>query len=93
MSQLEQQLRARRIILYPIVSEKTVRMIETENKITFAVALKASKRDIKWAIETLYDVKIEKVNTMITHKGYKKAYVKLAEGYSASDLAIKLGIL
>jgi len=52
----------------------------------------ASKDEIRRAIEILYDVKVASVNTARTVYG-KKAYVKLAPGYSASDLASKLGMI
>jgi large subunit ribosomal protein L23 len=45
------------------------------------------------AIRELYGVEAEKVNTLITKLGGKKAFVRLKEGYDASDLAIRLGIL
>ncbi|RLE51058.1 MAG: 50S ribosomal protein L23, partial [Candidatus Methanomethylicota archaeon] len=47
----------------------------------------------KWAIEKLFDVKVVKVNTLITPKGEKKAYIKLAPEFKASDIATRLGIL
>ncbi|MCS7112541.1 MAG: 50S ribosomal protein L23 [Nitrososphaerota archaeon] len=93
MPSIDEQLKARRVILYPITSEKAMNMIERENTITFAVDIKASKSDVKRAVKILYEVEVEDIRTIITHKGYKKAYIRLAEGYSASDLAIKLGMI
>ena len=81
------------IILYPLMTEVASRLIETENKLVFIVNIKATKGDIKRAVEELYDVKVEKVNVVITPKGQKKAFVKLNPEYKASDIAIKLGIL
>ena len=81
------------IILYPLMTEVASRLIETENKLVFIVNIKATKEDIKRAVEELYDVKVEKVNVFITPKGQKKAFVKLSPEYKASDIAIKLGIL
>jgi len=81
------------IILYPLITEDAVSLIETENKLTFIVDIKANKKEIKKAIEELYNVKVDKVNTCITMDGRKKAYVKLKPEFKASDLAIKLGIL
>jgi len=81
------------IILYPLMTEVASRLIETENKLVFIVNIKATKGDIKRAVEELYDVKVEKVNVVITPKGQKKAFVKLSPEYKASDIAIKLGIL
>ncbi|AAB98163.1 TPA: 50S ribosomal protein L23 [Methanocaldococcus jannaschii] len=80
------------VIKAPVVTEKTVRMIEEENKLVFYVDRRATKQDIKRAMKELFDVEVEKVNTLITPKGEKKAYVKLKEGYDASKIAASLGI-
>jgi len=48
---------------------------------------------IRRAVEELYDVRVEKVNVLITPQGEKKAFVKLHPDYKAVDIAIKLGIL
>ena len=37
------------ILLYPLLTEKSISKIETENKIIFIVSRKASKNQIKWA--------------------------------------------
>ena len=81
------------IILYPLMTEVASRMLETENKLVFMVNLKASKVDVRRAVEELYEVRVEKVNVLITSRGEKKAYVKLHPDYKAVDVAIKLGIL
>ena len=80
-------------INYPIMTEVTSRILETENKLVFIVSKKATKGDIKRAVEELYDVKVQRVNSTITPKGEKKAFVRLTPEHKASDLAIKLGIL
>ncbi len=81
------------VILYPILTEVSSRIIEAENKIIFAVGLKTSKKDIKKAVEDLYEVKVERVTTVITAKGVKKAFVRLHPDYKAVDIAIKLGVI
>jgi len=81
------------VILYPLMTEAASLMVEQENKLVFAVNLKASKDDVKKAVEELYEVKVEKVNILITPQGEKKAFVKLHPDYKAADVAIKLGIL
>jgi large subunit ribosomal protein L23 len=81
------------VILYPMMTEVSSRLIEKENKLVFIVNLKATKTDIKQAVEELYEVEVEKVNLLITPKGEKKAFVKLRPEYKATDVAIKLGIL
>jgi large subunit ribosomal protein L23 len=75
------------------MTEAASLMVEKENKLVFMVSLKAGKRDIKKAVEELYEVKVEKVNLLITPQGKKKAFVKLHPDYKATDVAIKLGIL
>jgi len=81
------------IILKPVVSEKALSLIEKNNTLTFIVNIKANKPQIKEAVEKLFNVKVEKVNTLITPKGEKKAYVKLKPEFKASDVAVKLGML
>ena len=81
------------VVLYPLMTESASLMVEKENKLAFAVNLKAKKSDVKRAVEELYEVKVESVNTQVTPAGEKKAFVKLHPDYKASDVAIKLGIL
>jgi len=81
------------VVLYPLMTESASLMVEKENKLVFAVNLKASKTDVKRAVEQLYEVKVQTVNTQVTPTGEKKAFVKLHPDYRAADVAIKLGIL
>ena len=83
----------RQIIKYPLMTERSVNMIEFENKLVFIVDRRFNKNQIAKAIKDLYEVEVESVNTSITRKGDKKAFVKLKEQYDASDIAIRLGIL
>lgn len=81
------------VIKRPIITEKFTRLKEKENKYIFVVDKKANKQEVKQAIEELFKVKVEKVNTAIfpgkkrrlgVHEGYrpdwKKAIVTLKEG-------------
>ncbi|MEM4330621.1 MAG: 50S ribosomal protein L23 [Candidatus Pacearchaeota archaeon] len=73
-------------------TEKIIKMIESENVISFICDRRVRKEDIKKEVEKLFNVKVEKVRTMI--KDNKKiAYVKLKKEFSASDLASKLKII
>ena len=78
------------IVKYPILTEKTIRLIE-QNQYSFAVDRKADKTDIKSYIEQLFDVKVISVNTSLLplrkrrvgkfigkKARYKRAIVKLA---------------
>ena len=81
-----------KVIVKPVVTEKAVAMIENENKLTFIVDKRATKGDIKRAVEEMFNVKVAKVNTLITMRGEKKAYVKLKPEYSASEVAARIGL-
>ncbi len=81
------------VIIRIHMSEKASRLLEEENTLTLIVRRDATKPDIKKAVEILYDVKVDKVRTLITPKGEKKAYVKLAKEYNAAELASKLGLV
>lgn len=81
------------VLEHPIVSEKAVSMIETENKIVFKVNKDADKYDIKDAVEKIYNVKVLAVNVVNDTKGQKKAIVKLDPKFKATELASKLGMV
>ncbi|MCS7106151.1 MAG: 50S ribosomal protein L23 [Candidatus Aenigmarchaeota archaeon] len=82
-----------KVLRYPYLTEKSISLVEKENKIVFIVDRKATKKEIKEAFEKLFEVKVEKVNTEITLKGEKKAYIKLKPEYKAIDVAMKLGMV
>ena len=78
--------------MIPLVTEKAVMMIESQNVLTFRVDKEKSKEEIKKEIADLFDVKVEKVRTLI--RGNKKyVYVKLKKEFPAIDIATKLGII
>ncbi|MCD6522839.1 MAG: 50S ribosomal protein L23 [Candidatus Diapherotrites archaeon] len=81
------------VVNHPLLSEKAVDLIEKENKLVFIVDKNATKSEIKEAVEKLYDVKVDAVNTLIDSKGRKKAFVRLSKESSASELATKLNII
>jgi large subunit ribosomal protein L23 len=81
------------VISYPLMTESASLMVERDNKLIFVVNFKAEKSDVKKAVEELYEVKVSKVNLLITPEGVKKAFVRLSPEFKASDVAIKLGIL
>ena len=72
---------AQDIILRPIITEESM-MGTADKKYTFKVAKTASKSEIKDAVEQLFGVKVEKVNTM-NCKGHLRRYGRY-EGYTAS---------
>lgn len=52
------------VILRPVVSEKSYALIDTNGQYTFEVAPGANKTEIKLAIEQIFGVKVDKINTM-----------------------------
>ncbi len=81
------------IIKFPLSTEKSIRQIEFDNKLTFVVDRKASKPEIKRAVEELFKVKVMKINTQNSFKGQKRAYVKLSPESLASDVSADLGLI
>lgn len=76
-----------------VVTEKALRLAERENKIVVIVDREATKKQIADEVKRLYGVKVVKVNTLITPRGEKKAYVKLAPEHNAMDLLSRVGVL
>ncbi len=81
------------IIKYPLTTEKSVKFVEQENKLTFIVDKKSNKIEIMNAIEKMFKVKVIKINTTILTDGTKKAYVKLAKESNARDVITKMGLM
>lgn len=84
---------ARDIIIRPIITEKTMAMMDADNKITFEVAKGANKTQVRQAVEEIFNVKVEKVNILNCRpktkrmgkyvgktRAVRKAIVKLPEG-------------
>lgn len=82
------------VLVRPLVTEKSTRIAE-QNKVVFAIAPSATKRDVKQAVESLFNVTVKKVNTMNVEgkikrfrgnlgqrRDTRKAIVTLAEGQS-----------
>ncbi|MEW5761053.1 MAG: 50S ribosomal protein L23 [Candidatus Thermoplasmatota archaeon] len=78
-------------IMHPYISEKTMLILGKENKLEFKVRRNAKKDEIKKAVEKMFEVKVEKVNTYISKKG-KHAIVKLKKGYSAEEIGMRIGV-
>jgi large subunit ribosomal protein L23 len=78
---------------YPHLAEKSMKMVESENKLVFMVRRNSRKKEIREAIENAFNVKVARVNFEITMKGEKKAYVKLRPEFSASDIATRMGMV
>lgn len=80
------------IIVKPHITEKTMNLIDQNNELVFVVKRDSSKGEIKDAFEELFDQEVLRVNTHITPKGLKLAYIKLAGENEAEDVAVKMGV-
>jgi len=75
--------RPEEIIIRPIITEKSNRLMEEYKKYTFEVALDATKHEIKYAVEQLFKVPVLKVNTMIVKPRKKRVFGKIRKyGYT-----------
>jgi ribosomal protein uL23 len=81
------------IVKYPLSTEKSIRLMEAENKLIFVVDLKATKPEIKKAVEEMFKAKVISVNTFIAAKGEKKAYIKFSKDTPAIDIATNMGLM
>lgn len=86
-------MEANEVIKYPLSTEKSIRLMESENKLVFVVDRKARKQDIKKAVEELFKAKVVNVNTFIGPKGDKRAYVRFSDETPAIDIATNLGLM
>ena len=88
------QERLMKVLLSPVISEKSTRVADSHRQFVFKVDKRASKPDVRKAVELMFDVKVDNVQTSnmrgkIKRHGnatgkradWKKAYVTLAEGH------------
>lgn len=80
-------------VLFPLSTEKAIRLLENENKLIFITDRKMSKSEIKADLEEQFNIKITKVNTSINREGKKRAVVTLSPDYLALDVATNLGLM
>jgi large subunit ribosomal protein L23 len=80
-----------RILLHAYVTEKSMDEMERQNKLEFVVDHRATRAEIKRAIEELYNCKVAKVNTKIVRTG-KIATVKFKPEYSSEDIGSRAGV-
>ena len=79
------------VIETPVATEKTMLLIEKENKLTFRVRKSATKDQVSREVEERFSVKVDSVNVLFDKKG-KKAVVKLKEGFSAEEIGTRIVI-
>ena len=75
------------VIVAPVVTEKAT-VASEHNKVVFRVAAKATKPQIKEAVEKLFDVKVKKVNTLV-----RKGKLKMSRGSRGIQSDVKRAIV
>lgn len=96
------QERLMKVLLAPIVSEKSTRLADTSRQFVFKVMTDASKPEIRKAVELMFDVKVDGVQvsnmrgktkrfgqTTGKRADWKKAYVTLAEGHDIDFMGVE----
>ena len=79
------------VVFHPVVTEKTMMLMDRNNSLEFSVRRKSTKPQIRSAIETLFECEVESVNTRITKDG-KRAIVKFGGETSAEDIGMRIGV-
>ncbi|MBI4151312.1 50S ribosomal protein L23 [Candidatus Woesearchaeota archaeon] len=80
------------VIKHPLATEKSIRMMESANTLVFMVDIKATKFQIKEAVEKQFTAKVLAVRTNIRNSE-KRAYVRFAKETPAIDIATNLGLM
>lgn len=81
------------VIKFVLMTEKSIRMVELQNKLVFIVNRPAKRPQIKQAIENAFGSPISGITVLVDQAGRKKAFVKFKNAGAAGDIAIKLGII
>jgi len=76
----------------PVATEKAIKLIESENTIVFEFPRGRNKIEIKSEIEEMFNVKVDKIRTLIKHSK-KIAYIRLDKKNPAIDIATKLRMI
>ena len=80
-------------MLYPLSTEKSLRLLESDNMMVFAVGRNATKLQIKKEFENSFKAKVTSINILLTPKGVRKAYIRLSPETPALDVATQLGMM
>lgn len=82
-----------KIIKHPLSTEKSIRLMESENKLIFVVDRQATKKEIKKAIEEIFKAEVASINTFVNADGEKRAYIKFSSKTPAIDIATQMGLM
>lgn len=80
-----------RVLYHAYVTEKSMDEMERQNKLEFVVDRRATRSEIKTAVEQVYSVKVAKVTTRIVRHG-KIATVRFTKEFSSEDIGSRAGV-
>jgi len=80
-----------RIILHAYVTEKSMDEMERLNKLEFVVDRRANRAEIRRAVESTYQCKVQKITVKIVRSG-KIATVRFTKDFSAEDIGGRAGV-
>ncbi|HVC57947.1 MAG TPA: 50S ribosomal protein L23 [Candidatus Acidoferrales bacterium] len=81
------------VLMHPLSTEKSVGFVDKHNVITYMVDYRATKTEISKEFSSRFNVKVERIRTINMPNNKKKAFIKLAKGFAASDVAVKLKLV
>lgn len=81
------------ILKYPYATEKASMIVERDGQIQFIVDQRASKDQIKRAMEKMFGQPVTAVRTLMTNRGEKKAMVTFSNPKAAEEILSRLGIM
>ena len=83
---------AKKVLIKPMITEKSSALIDDQNKYTFKVDRKANKVEIKKAVEAVYGVSVEKVRTINVRPDRKTKFTKTGVQHGKTN-AVKKAIV
>jgi large subunit ribosomal protein L23Ae len=89
----KEEFNAHAVIKAPVFTDAAMKQMERANSLTFTVDMRSNKAQIKAALKKLHNLKVVRVNTLITKRGVKKAYCRLDAATSALSAANTLGLI
>ena len=81
------------VLKYPLATEKAISQIDKNNLIVYIADFRATKTEIKKEFETMFQVKVDSIRTVNMPANVKKAYIRVAKGFKATDVAAKLKLV
>lgn len=81
------------VLKYPLATEKAIGIVDRRNTITYIVDYRASKTDITKEFQEKFGVKVASVKTANMPNNVKKAFIQVAKGGSANEIAMKLKLV